>query len=670
MVRDTTAVGNEGRMAVFNPHQARLRRIARFLRISRTRSRWATVLLLLAAVAVLAACPDSAWAIDVGPARWGFDGQATPHNFNLLSVLVSNPGPQPFEGTLELRQSIGGGTRVGAPLVEDLYIAPFSSRWVQFYPYVKERFEDWSLRWTSRSGQPTGRQSVDIPQPVLADQMPVWLVGADDVSGLGGSLRHFPENLFPPMVTATDTLKMVALDHVPQWEEVRRQSFRDWLFRGGQLHLFKDINGSYPQFSAGLAELNVPAEQFPIGAGQVFRHDRPRSQIDADFIAKHLGVSGNGKDQATGQSEELIEIPAGRGGSGRMIRRATTGAETADDLFADLAGGLFAFLKGRVRPHHNWTLIYSMAVFYILTVIPGVHILGRKRFDYRVVYGTLIGLIVLFSLGFAYIGRRGHDEANVVNSVAVARQLPDGALDVTAWSNVFVINGNEYAISRAGTGSLYSTAQTFEAVNGVIRNGAQGAFYVDIPPYSSQSFLHRIKLKNDRFEIKVIDFSTTQPKSPKSDGDLAKLVLATGNHFPRTVPEAPVYALYRDQLHEMTWSDGRLQLAHPRVEPMSTFLGSIRFEDLSPYSRYAGVRGADPQADVVAPFETLLRPLMAWSLGLRRHSQIATFAFPTDRVRLFVWAELPESLRVTDPRMGSQQGRMLYVVDIQKPVKL
>ena len=142
-----------------------------------------------------------------------------------------------------------------------------------------------------------------------------------------------------------------------------------------------------------------------------------------------------------------------------------------------------------------------MAVVYILTVVPGVHYLGRKRFDYRLVYGALIGLIVLFSLGFAYFGRRGHDEANSVNSVAVARQLPGGALDVTSWSNVFVINGADYAIVHGGTGRLYSTAQSFEAVNGVIRNGGRGRFDVDIPPYSSQPFLHRMKLKSDRVDV-------------------------------------------------------------------------------------------------------------------------------------------------------------------------
>jgi hypothetical protein len=256
-----------------------------------------------------------------------------------------------------------------------------------------------------------------------------------------------------------------------------------------------------------------------------------------------------------------------------------------------------------------------------------------------------------------------------VNSVAVARQLPDGALDVTAWSNVFVINGGDYAISRAGTGSLYSTAQSFEAVNGVIRNGAQGVFYVDIPPYSSQPFLHRMKLKNDRFEIKVNDFSTA-PLTSKSDTGLTKLALVTDSHFPRPATRDFVHALYRDQVYEMTWADGRLELHRPRAESLSQFLGSIRPEDLSPYSRgYGSPRPSNPQADPTPRFETLHRPLIAWSLGLRRRSEIPKFVLPDDRVRLFVWGELPEGMRVNEPRMRSQQGRMLYVVDVFKPVK-
>ena len=278
---------------------------------------------VLLVVVLLAAFPSRSRALDVGETRWGFDGRATPQCFNLLSVLVSNPTPEPFEGILELRESIGGGTRVGATLGEELYVAPYSSRWVQFYPFVKERYESYSLQWGRRPGERAA-----VPQAVLADQQPVLLAETDDAASRGGAIRRFPENLFPPMVTATDTLKTAALDHVPRWEEARRQAFYDWLFRGGRLHLFRDANGAYPQFSAALAMLNTPSDHFRVGNGQVFRHDRLRNQIDAEFMEKTLGLTSSAganrltrttrdavlrRDRATRRSpEELVPRPAAR----------------------------------------------------------------------------------------------------------------------------------------------------------------------------------------------------------------------------------------------------------------------------------------------------------------------------------------------------------------------
>ncbi len=205
---------------------------------------------LLGAAVVLLFGTGTASAIDIGEIRWGFDGRATPQSFNLLSVLVTNNGPSPFEGKLELRESIGSGQRVGAVLAEDLYIAPNSSRWVQFHPYVKEAYEEWWLQWGRRAGE-----RADVRRPVLQNQGLVMLVASDDVLGVGRAIRQFPDYLFPPMVTATDGLKEVLLDHVPQWEESRRQAFYDWLYRGGQLHILKDADGSYPHFTRAIGRV-------------------------------------------------------------------------------------------------------------------------------------------------------------------------------------------------------------------------------------------------------------------------------------------------------------------------------------------------------------------------------------------------------------------------------
>ena len=609
--------------------------------------------LLVAAVVVLFAT-GRARAIDIGEVRWGFDGRATPQSFNLLSVLVANNGPTPFEGKLELCESIGSGRRVGAVLAEDLYIAPNSSRWIQFHPYVKEPFEEWWLQWGRGAGE-----RADVRRPVLQNQGLVMLVASDDVLGVGRALRQFPDYLFPPMVTATDGLKEVLLDHVPQWEESRRQAFYDWLYRGGQLHILKDADGAYPHFTAQLAELNDPSERFRVGNGTVIRHDRSRSRIDAAFVDT-LTSSKDRSDDPTEDGEApsaMANQPAGPAATRVGVRGGGSGA-----LFPDLGGGLFAYLKTLNKPNHNWALIYAMALVYVVTVVPGVHYLGRKRFDYRLVYGTLVGLIVLFSVGFAYFGRRGHREASAVNSVAVARQLPGGAWDITSWSNVFVINGADYEIVHGGSERLYSTAQTFEAVNGTIRNGSPGRFDVDIPPFSSQPFVGRLKVNGERKLLNVLEFS--------AEATLKRLVLEPTSSFPHPARDEFVYVLFGDQFQRITWLGGRLTLSDSVSGSMTEFFSTVEWGDLSPFAIRSGRFGrVDQQDQGPPPFDKLMRPLIAWSLDLRKAGDLRTMRLATDRARLFVWSDLPDNLKIENKMMRNQQGRVLYVIDVPRPVK-
>jgi hypothetical protein len=609
---------------------------------------------LIGAVVLLSLAAGRARAIDIAETRWGFDGRATPQSFNLLSVLVINSGPTAFEGTLELHDSLGGGRRVGAVLAEDVYIAPNSSRWVQFYPFVRERYEEWSLQWGRHAAE-----HADVRRPVLENQGLVMLVDSDDSLSVGRSIRQFPDHLFPPTATATDGLKMVLLDHAPQWEESRRQSFYDWLYRGGQLHILKGVDGAYPRFTAQLVELNAPAERFRIGNGEVIRHDRPRSRIDQAFVD---ALAGEADSTSEDHSVDAIKRKSNQS-KGAAAANGVLPAGTSGPLFPDLCGGLFAVLKTMNKPHHNWVLIYAMAIVYVATVVPGVHYLGRRRFDYRLVYGTLVGLIVLFSLGFAYFGRRGHQEASAVNTLAVARQLPGGAWDVTSWSNVFVINGADYEIVHGGSGRIYSTAQTIEAVNGAIRNVSPGRFDVDIPPFSSQSFVSRMKVNGDRDLLKVREYGATGKT-------LTKLVIEPTSNFLRPANPVLAYVLSGDRVQTLVWSNGTLQLSGSASTSLAELFAAIEWETLSPFAiRSARPVGSAAQEEGPPRFDNLLWPLMAWSLDLRKKSDIPKFRLPDDRVRLFVWSELPDNLKIQNKLMGTQQGRLLSVLDVPKPVK-
>ena len=152
-----------------------------------------------------------ATAVDIDEELWGFDGRILSSEFNLLSVRVSNPTDTPFDGVLRLARRDRTSQTVGAVMVERVYVSPFSTRWVQFYPYVSDALETYSLT-------ASGKVPVTVQAPRKGKQMPVLLVAADSVSSTGGDVRRFSEENFPPTVTATKSLHSLFMSHVPRWE--------------------------------------------------------------------------------------------------------------------------------------------------------------------------------------------------------------------------------------------------------------------------------------------------------------------------------------------------------------------------------------------------------------------------------------------------------------------
>ena len=196
--------------------------------------------------------PHTAHAVDVEQVIWGFDGRVIPYRFNVLSILVSNPTDQPYDVTLRLARA----TRVGADLDEAVFLSPFSSRWVQFYPYITSPQDQWHVAWGRHPSQ-----RFYLSKPRTGDMARVILTQSDRVASVSTSLKQLPEVLFPPMVSATENLEAVFLDHAPRWQEARRQALLDWIYGGGKLFLMQGNDGEYPTFSAELSVLNAPLDQ-------------------------------------------------------------------------------------------------------------------------------------------------------------------------------------------------------------------------------------------------------------------------------------------------------------------------------------------------------------------------------------------------------------------------
>ena len=82
-------------------------------------------------------------ALEVQDLKWGFDGQVVPARFNLLSVLVANPDDAPFDGTVNFYKSRGLEERIGAIYGTPCYLSPLVTRWLQFYVYIDNDYDQW-----------------------------------------------------------------------------------------------------------------------------------------------------------------------------------------------------------------------------------------------------------------------------------------------------------------------------------------------------------------------------------------------------------------------------------------------------------------------------------------------------------------------------------------------
>jgi hypothetical protein len=591
-----------------------------------------------------------AHAVDVVEIRWGFDGRVLRHRFNVLSLLVNNPRAEAFDGELVLHKLLGPGQRVDAAVVEDVFVAPFGERWVQFYPYVGGDWagEEWELEIRPAKGR--RGPVVTINPPRMGWPARVLIETSTTPVRRTLPIRRLPDVLFPPFVTATDGLQAVLLDAAPRWDEPRRQAFLDWLYLGGTVYVLHTADGSYPEFPAALGLLNTPLEELEYGAGRVIRVPRSRFELSPasltelfSALPKRLVVKITGFGEQQTVEASAVDLEADTDPAPRAFS-----ADGADPLHAS---SFLTRLRGMTRPRHNWVVLHLLFWTYMALIFPGCYVLGRRWADYRLVYLAMLLVVAVFSLLFGYVGQRGYGESTKVHSVAIARFLPDGAVDVSQWSNAFVTQGGVYELRHSGTGALYSTCTLAEAVNGVIRNGAEARFEVDIPPFSSREFAHRVRVQAARPQFNVARCET--------DGEqLRALTIQVDERFPRN--SEPVVVLYGRRFYALDRGNRELTLgaalgtatAYLLVQENLNF-GSAFNPWFQPLDR--------PEIEL---FREMFTPLMARSLSVSRWGDAEALRLPSHVVRLFYFDQLPQELAVSSLRTGKNEGWVLYVADL------
>jgi hypothetical protein len=303
------------------------------------------------------------------------------------------------------------------------------------------------------------------------------------------------------------------------------------------------------------------------------------------------------------------------------------------------------------KPKHNWPLLHLLFWMYIGLVFPGCYLIGRKWSDYRVVYVALLATVAVFSTLFAVVGQRGYGEATAVHSLAIARPLPDGQLDVTQWSNAFVTTGGDYDIRHDGAGTIYATCNTSEPVQRLIRNGAEAQFLADIPPFSSREYAHRTRIAAPSPQLTV--------ETVAVDGDqLRTLSLLTTGEIPAAAENFAL--LFGNRFYQLSRKGDRLELG----AGVGTAPGYLRVEQYNnwQYQPY-GPFGNDDQP-VIEQYRQLFTPLMSRSLSVGRQSDALSLQLPRHVVRVFYVAPMTEPFFARNPYLGKQEGWTLYAIDV------
>ncbi|MFO8006392.1 MAG: hypothetical protein R6V05_01505, partial [Candidatus Brocadiia bacterium] len=501
------------------------------------------------------------------------------------------------------------------------YVAPFTSRWVQFYPFVFGPDDEWVLRLGRR-------KRTSVPAPRLGPPAGVVLTDPDRGLGGRGPLRGFPQDLFPVSVGATDGLHCLVLDYAPELPPLRRQALLDWLRGGGVLHLLGGQEGRYPRFFGDLAVLNNPAEEFCVGAGQVVRHRALRADVDERFLAR--------------AGYPLPQAPEDRERHWRA-------------MFAEEATQT---LKSLVRPEHNWAFIYVALLAYLALVFPVNYVISRGVRGARRPVLVFLTVVAGFALVMGVLGRRGAGERSVTHTLAYARALQPGRYDVAEWCNVFVSDGDYYELTHPAECSIYSACQRFEQVNGFIDNGRRGRFVVDIPLYSSRPFLHRAKMEGPDLGLRVTQWAD------RASGTW--LTAEVGDDFPEHAYDLSL--VYREAVYQVRRRGDRLTVSAGAGRDRQGYLERGGVEQHYMPTPQGVVWMGREQQEANEAFRGLHRPLITWVF--RHGGAWPGHLFPPheqDIAHLLIYADMPETFGLAGSEAGRQVGRVLYHATLIKP---
>ena len=620
-------------------------------------------LLLIVSVITLIGQPMMAVAqinsrqIKIKETIWGFNGKIQPGQFNPVSILIDNGSNDAIDGQLILQKSNQIMSATGTGYHQTVYIGATERRWIQFYPYIAESFQQtWRLQLVdSQARKSFSLGEIKQPNLSLASQQnstqasdhlqAIVLLPTDLRSKAPRHLKPYPEEIFPPYVTATTALHTVFLDHSPDWDEPRQKAFMDWVRLGGNVHILKARNNQYPQFHDLLTNLDQPLSTFRVGHGRIQKHDVRLNDLSARDTENAIrkGATFDRRLQADFTSEDLEDQ------NEQMLTRWTS---------SDLDTDMYRLMQERTQPEHNWLLIFCLAIIYVLLIFPGCYLLSKKRhLHFLTTYAAIAGLSLVFSVIFLFIGQRGYGESTWLQTLAIAKVADNGDLSIQQWNTLFVTGGDQYQLSAPDSQALMNAGIQGDNTTAHVIPGKNAQTSVRIPPYSAQS------LNSSRY-LKSSPWNLTLAEQQIQGKRLTRLVIQTDDSCPQVDKHTRLYAISGNHIHTLNYDANTQQLNLTSArQKLADFCQASDQYDFWGWDRQKNLATDKKDKDEIYLDQTVPdivhRSLLADHVDSPSH-----FFIPPDRIRLLVLTTLPKQLDMQISHNVRRTGWVLYTRDL------
>lgn len=570
---------------------------------------------------------DAESELRVSDVEWGFDGALRSKTFVPLRFQVKNRGSEGRDLQVRLVRT-DGGSDVSEEYRQAIHVSAGISRTVQIVPFINDSSDRWSLIWGEREDE-----MIELNAPG-ADDGVALLVSRNDPSARSGELARLIEEGFPTTITALDALRVLAIDHEPDWSRPQKKALEEWVRLGGRVVLLKPPGGTVITFSPGLEFLNAIEEGDTLGAGKITRLDLEASEVKKSTIERRF----LGRRLSMGDTQYKLE----------MFDRSA-GRQSYD------RSGVLSTLKELSSFGQRWWLIYLIVLVYVgyqyhNGAKQGLLLKHTRVFFTRMGIATAVASIVI-----CFLSRVGSSSQDRIRTAAVARRIAPGVYDVEGWAAASTaLNGGDHRFAVAGEAQLYGAGESYgQNPLKVI----DGSCVVDQSAFATQKLAYRTRIAMPDLPIEwgsggLEAALAARIQNPGPGPKIHDAAVIVGNNLTRIKKSKTAEQLaYLPRSATLTeWirerSSERLNGMRMRTMTFGRWLVSDTDDEL-----YEGV------------FEDLVGN--AFRVGVNVYPD--SFIVPPGMARVLVLADWPKELAITGD-YPDVDGRIVYVWDV--PIRL